>query len=145
MFAIVYPAIDPILIEIGPFAIRWYALAYVVGIVLGWRYTIRLARHSPAGIEVRDIDDYIVWLTLGIAQGGQQVISPVACLWFAAIPIFDCLTCFTRRALRGKSPFSPGRDHFHHTLNRGGFGVRQISPESSKHPPTRASTSTATR
>ena len=71
MFAIVYPAIDPILIEIGPFAIRWYALAYVVGIVLGWRYTIRLARHSPAGIEVRDIDDYIVWLTLGIIIGGR--------------------------------------------------------------------------
>ena len=68
----------------------------------------------------------IVWLTLGIAQGAERAISPVACLWFAAIPIFDCLTCFVRRSLKGKSPFSPGRDHFHHALTRGGFGVRQI-------------------
>jgi UDP-GlcNAc:undecaprenyl-phosphate GlcNAc-1-phosphate transferase len=68
----------------------------------------------------------IVWLTLGIAQGDERAISPVACLWFAAIPIFDCLTCFVRRALKGKSPFSPGRDHFHHALTRGGFSVRQI-------------------
>ncbi len=68
----------------------------------------------------------IVWLTLGIAQGPEQVISPVHCLWFAAIPIFDCLTCFARRIFAHKSPLTPGRDHFHHTLSRGGFGVRQI-------------------
>jgi UDP-GlcNAc:undecaprenyl-phosphate GlcNAc-1-phosphate transferase len=67
----------------------------------------------------------IVWLTLGIAQGSEAVISPVHCLWFAALPIFDCLTCFVRRALKRKSPFKPGRDHFHHTLVRGGFSVRQ--------------------
>ena len=68
----------------------------------------------------------IVWLTLGIAQGDARSISPVACLWFAAIPIFDCLTCFVQRLIKRKSPFSPGRDHFHHRLARGGFGVRQI-------------------
>ena len=67
----------------------------------------------------------VVWITLGVSQGEMQVISPVHCLWFAAIPIFDCLTCFVRRALRGKSPFSPGRDHFHHTLLRSGLRVRQ--------------------
>ena len=35
------------------------------------------------------------------------------------------MTCFVRRSLQGKSPFSSGRDHFHHTLKRGGFDVRQ--------------------
>ena len=34
MFALPFPAIDPVIIEIGPFAIRWYALAYVVGLML---------------------------------------------------------------------------------------------------------------
>jgi UDP-GlcNAc:undecaprenyl-phosphate GlcNAc-1-phosphate transferase len=67
----------------------------------------------------------IVWVTLGVSQGAGAVISPVHCLWFAAIPIFDSLTCFVRRVLKGKSPFAPGRDHFHHTLLRAGFGVRQ--------------------
>jgi len=66
----------------------------------------------------------IVWITLGISQGSESLISPVHCLWFASIPIYDTLTCFVRRILAGKSPFTPGRDHFHHTLKRGGFGVR---------------------
>jgi UDP-GlcNAc:undecaprenyl-phosphate GlcNAc-1-phosphate transferase len=68
----------------------------------------------------------IVWVTIGVAQGADAVISPVHCLWFAALPIFDCLTCFVRRALKGNSPFKPGRNHFHHTLLRGGFHVRQM-------------------
>ena len=38
LFAIPFPAIDPVLIEVGPLAIRWYALAYIVGIFLGWWY-----------------------------------------------------------------------------------------------------------
>jgi UDP-GlcNAc:undecaprenyl-phosphate GlcNAc-1-phosphate transferase len=67
----------------------------------------------------------IVWLMLGIAQGEERVISPVHCLWFAAVPIFDCLTCVARRSLKKKSPFTAGRDHFHHTLMRGGFNTRQ--------------------
>ncbi len=67
----------------------------------------------------------IVWVTLGISQGGEAVISPVAALWFASIPIYDCLTCLVRRIKAGRSPFKPGRDHFHHTLTRGGFGARQ--------------------
>lgn len=67
----------------------------------------------------------VVWVTLGVSQGDARLISPVHCLWFASIPIYDCLTCFARRAMKGKSPFLPGRDHFHHILLRGGFGVRQ--------------------
>ncbi len=68
----------------------------------------------------------VVWVTLGVAQGEARVISPVHALWFAAVPIFDCLSCFVRRSLKGKSPFAPGRDHFHHILLQGGFGVRAI-------------------
>ena len=68
----------------------------------------------------------IVWITLGICQGPERLISPVHCLWFAAIPIFDTLTCFVRRIRAGKSPFEPGRDHFHHTLKNGGLSERQV-------------------
>ena len=42
LFVLPFPAIDPVLIEIGPLAIRWYALAYIVGIFLGWWYAKRL-------------------------------------------------------------------------------------------------------
>lgn len=68
----------------------------------------------------------IVWITLGISQGPERLISPVHCLWFAAIPVFDCLTCFVRRIRAGKSPFQPGRDHFHHTLKNGGMSERLV-------------------
>ena len=44
MLALPFPAIDPVLIEIGPFAIRWYALAYIAGLVLGWQYVKRLVQ-----------------------------------------------------------------------------------------------------
>lgn len=67
----------------------------------------------------------VFWATLGVSQGENASISPIVGLWFAAIPVFDCLTCFVRRLRAGKSPFRAGRDHFHHTLHRGGFAVRE--------------------
>ena len=67
----------------------------------------------------------ILWVTLGASQGEARLISPVVGLWFAAIPVWDCLTCFVRRSMAGKSPFTPGRDHFHHILNRGTPKVRR--------------------
>ena len=39
-----FPEFDPVLIHLGPLPIRWYALAYVAGIVLGWWYAARLAK-----------------------------------------------------------------------------------------------------
>ena len=71
MFAIAYPAIDPIAIEIGPIVIRWYALAYVVSILISWRYMIRLIRRSTGEIQSVHIDDLIVWATAGIILGGR--------------------------------------------------------------------------
>jgi len=67
----------------------------------------------------------IFWVTLGISQGEAAVITPVAGLWFASIPVYDALTCFVRRIRAGKSPFTPGRDHFHHTLRRGHLSMRR--------------------
>ncbi len=66
----------------------------------------------------------ILWIVLGASQGPDRVVSPVVGLWFASIPIYDLLTCFVKRQLAGKSPFQPGRDHFHHVLNRGTTRVR---------------------
>ena len=76
MLAIQFPNLDPVLIRLGPFAIRWYALAYIVGILLGWLYAraIIRARHpwgGPAPMTVADYDDFIVWVTLGIILGGR--------------------------------------------------------------------------
>ena len=70
----------------------------------------------------------VFWMVLGISQGESRLISPVAGLWLASIPVYDLLTCFVRRLLRKKSPFTPGRDHFHHTLRRGGLnGLQKLA------------------
>ena len=72
-----FPNIDPVLFQIGPFAIRWYALAYVATILLGWRYTVnnvrnvRLWTHRPPPATPVEIDDLILWLTLGVIVGGR--------------------------------------------------------------------------
>ncbi len=70
-FALPFPAIDPVLIEFGPFAVRWYALAYIGGLVLGWRYVRRLARLEPAVMNAAEVDDLLVWATLGVILGGR--------------------------------------------------------------------------
>ena len=70
-FVIPFPAIDPVLVEFGPFVIRWYALAYITGILLGWRYMLSLAARQTGGPNARDIDDVVVWATLGTVLGGR--------------------------------------------------------------------------
>lgn len=69
--SITFPDIDPVLVQIGPLAIRWYALAYVSGIVLGWWYLIRLNKRPPVILTQKALDDIMVWATLGIILGGR--------------------------------------------------------------------------
>jgi len=71
MLVIPYPAIDPVLIEFGPFAIRWYALAYIAGLLIGWRYCVSLARRPPHVLDPAALDDFLVWVTLGVVLGGR--------------------------------------------------------------------------
>ena len=71
LLAIPFPAIDPVLISIGPFAIRWYALAYIVGIVLGWRLVRRLVQRPGWQPTPEAIDDLVFYVTLGIILGGR--------------------------------------------------------------------------
>ncbi len=70
-FAIILPAIDPVVVEIGPFAVRWYALAYIVGLLLGWRYCIWLAKQPPKLVSRQQLDDFLVWAIVAIILGGR--------------------------------------------------------------------------
>ncbi|MDG1690542.1 MAG: prolipoprotein diacylglyceryl transferase [Alphaproteobacteria bacterium] len=78
-----FPNIDPVIFELGPFAIRWYSLAYIIGLMAGWKYIARLNRTPalwskgalPNGLTTPakedDIDDMLLWLTLGVILGGR--------------------------------------------------------------------------
>jgi len=77
LLSLPFPAIDPVLIAVGPFAIRWYALAYIAGIFFAWWYAKRLVSNGrlwgPAGAPMKaaDLDDFVVWAALGIVGGGR--------------------------------------------------------------------------
>lgn len=77
MLAIPFPQIDPVLIELGPLVIRWYALSYLAGILGGWyllnRIMLRPAIWGPQGApaDKKFIDDLMLWITLGIVFGGR--------------------------------------------------------------------------
>ncbi|MCX8133818.1 MAG: prolipoprotein diacylglyceryl transferase [Roseococcus sp.] len=66
-----FPMIDPVAVQIGPIGIRWYALAYIAGIVIGWRLARRLVEAAPAAGTARQMDDFVTWATLGIILGGR--------------------------------------------------------------------------
>ena len=73
---IAFPVFDPVAFAIGPFVVRWYALAYIGGIVLGWMYARALIKNDRlwnggSPISLPQIDDFILWVTIGIIIGGR--------------------------------------------------------------------------
>jgi phosphatidylglycerol:prolipoprotein diacylglycerol transferase len=85
-----FPGFDPALVTIpaltlgdftiGPFPIRWYALSYIVGIVLAWQYMLMLSRRprlwradgtATSPLTPLAVDDFLFWATLGVLLGGR--------------------------------------------------------------------------
>lgn len=81
--AIQFPHLDPAALTVpaifglGPFHLRWYALAYIAGLVLGWRWMVwlirrdRLWRPGQPALSVPQADDFLFWATLGVILGGR--------------------------------------------------------------------------
>jgi phosphatidylglycerol:prolipoprotein diacylglycerol transferase len=76
LLTIAFPLFDPVAFAIGPFVVRWYALAYIGGIVLGWIYARALLKNErlwggTAPVTLVQMDDFILWVTIGIIVGGR--------------------------------------------------------------------------
>ena len=69
--ALNFPDIDPVAIRLGPAEVRWYALAYIAGLLGGWRYLRWLVARSKLVVSNLQIDDFITWATLGVVLGGR--------------------------------------------------------------------------
>ena len=63
--------LDPIAVDLGFFQLRWYSLAYLAGILLGWWYLLRLLRAPGAPMARRHADDMVFYATIGIILGGR--------------------------------------------------------------------------
>jgi phosphatidylglycerol:prolipoprotein diacylglycerol transferase len=66
-----FPGVDPVLVHIGPLSIRWYALAYITGLLAGWWGMRRLVRRTPVVATPLQVDDFLTWATLGVVLGGR--------------------------------------------------------------------------
>ena len=68
---------NPILIDLGLFQIRWYSLAYILGIIIGWIYAVKIIKLTTKNIRNFDpvkkshFDDLIIYLVIGIIIGGR--------------------------------------------------------------------------
>lgn len=76
LMAIAFPFNDPVAIKLGPLAIRWYGLAYLAGLTLGWLYMRRLCEDErlwggPAPMKPEQTDDFLFWATIGTVLGGR--------------------------------------------------------------------------
>lgn len=72
-----YPEINPVALQLGPFAVKWYGLAYVAGLLLGWQYlkrlleTARLWPGEQAPMASHQADDLFIWVAMGVVVGGR--------------------------------------------------------------------------
>lgn len=77
LLVIPYPNIDPVALKLGPLSIKWYGLAYVAGLLLGWQYirhllaTDRYWGASRPPVPPDAADDLFVWVALGVIVGGR--------------------------------------------------------------------------
>lgn len=71
MTGLAYPEISPIIFSIGPLAIRWYSMAYLVGILIGWWLVLRKSEKYQLGLSKQNIEDLVFYITLGIIIGGR--------------------------------------------------------------------------
>lgn len=77
MASLPFPNVDPILVQVGPLAVHWYGIGYIVGILFAWWYAKRLVTNTrlwPDGVlpmKPIDLDDFIVWAAVGVVLGGR--------------------------------------------------------------------------
>jgi phosphatidylglycerol:prolipoprotein diacylglycerol transferase len=63
--------LDPVALSLGPFDLRWYSLAYLAGIFIGYWYLLRMIRQPGAPMARRHADDLVFWAALGVILGGR--------------------------------------------------------------------------
>lgn len=71
MVGFAYPEISPVIFSVGPLAVRWYSMAYLGGILLGWWLTSARNKKYQLGLSSGNIEDLAFYFTLGVILGGR--------------------------------------------------------------------------
>ena len=91
-------------------------------------FNVRLPQRKQAMVFLGDAGSYllglaVLYLAIRLSQGPNRAIDPVTALWFCMVPLLDTVGMILRRARRGRSPFSPDREHIHHVFLLAKFSV----------------------
>ena len=68
---------DPVLVDFGFFQVRWYSIAYIMGITIGWIYAGKIIKETIKKkykfevVKKSDFDDLLIYLVIGIILGGR--------------------------------------------------------------------------
>ena len=106
-------------------------LTVLGGGILGFLlFNLRLPGRSRASIFLGDAGSMflgfaLTWFAISLSQGPDRVIKPAAALWFVMLPVIDAVAMMLRRMVRGRSPFSPDREHLHHIFLLAGYSVNE--------------------
>ena len=71
MIGLAFPEVSPVIFSVGPLAIRWYSMAYLLGIVIGWWLINRNVKVNNLGLSKPNVEDFVFYLTVGIILGGR--------------------------------------------------------------------------
>ena len=93
-------------------------------------FNMRIFGRKKASVFLGDTGSMLIGFTISYliilaSQGENKIISPVIVLWIIALPLFDSISIMLRRIQKGKSPFAPDREHFHHILPLAGYSINQ--------------------
>jgi len=108
----------------------YYCIIFIASVIAFLLFNLRIFGRKNAAIFLGDTGSTlfgftVCWLSIYASQGEHKIITPTTVLWLMAIPLFDSITTMCRRISRGRSPFSPDREHLHHILSMAGFSVNK--------------------
>lgn len=103
---------------------------YIPAIIAFLFFNMRVFGRKKAAIFLGDAGSMLLgfticYLIILMSQGENKIISPVTVLWIIGIPLIDAVSIMFRRIQKGRSPFAPDREHFHHILLLAGYSVNQ--------------------
>ena len=108
-----------------------FCIVMIASIIAFLIFNLRIFGRANAKIFLGDTGSTVFgftvcWLAIYASQSENRMITPTTVLWIIAVPLIDSVCIMLRRINKGRSPFSPDREHLHHILSLAGYSVNQI-------------------